>query len=132
MSEQIKRALLVDDCEVTRRLIGMALAATGVHEFIVAADGAEAIARLQAEKVEVVILDRRMSGMDGLECTRRIRAGIDGIDPHISIVLLTAVTGSESEREAYEAGVDLFMEKPISIRKIQAGISRIIAGKTQA
>ena len=64
-----------------------------------------------------------MDVMDGLECTRRMRAATDCIDPKLAIILQT---GSDSERAAYDAGADLFMEKPFSIKKLDAGIVKII------
>ena len=71
-------------------------------------------------------MDWKMDVMDGLECTRRIRAGIDGIPPKLPIILLTGMTGKSSESAAYEAGADLFMEKPFSIKKLHAGVMKIL------
>ncbi|WP_156520882.1 response regulator, partial [Magnetospirillum moscoviense] len=97
-----------------------------VKEIIEAANGEEAIAQIGSSRAQLVIMDWKMDVMDGLECTRRIRAGTDGIDPKLPIILLTGMTGSDSEGDAYEAGVDLFMEKPFSIKKLHAGVVKIL------
>jgi two-component system chemotaxis response regulator CheY/two-component system phosphate regulon response regulator PhoB len=65
--------------------------------------------------------------MDGVECTRHIRAGIKGIDQALPIILLTGNVGPSFQVEAYAAGVDLFIEKPFSIRKLSAAITKVLA-----
>ncbi len=69
--------------------------------------------------------------MDGLKCTRRIRSGIEGIDPKTIIVLLTGMVGEENERTAYAAGVDLFLEKPVSLKKLHMGLAKVL-GRLEA
>lgn len=64
------------------------------------------------EKPEVVFLDIDMPGMDGYEACRRLRADPD--TAHSTIVMLTAASGDLAEREAEDAGADLFLSKPFS------------------
>jgi CheY-like chemotaxis protein len=120
------RAVVVEDNSQMRALIHTVLGSIGFKEIIEAANGEEAIMQIGRSRAQLVIMDWKMDVMDGLECTRRIRAGTDGIDPKLPIILLTGMTGSDSERAAYEAGADLFMEKPFSIKKLHAGIEKII------
>ena len=126
MASQLKRAVIVEDSPRMRDLIHESLGFFKVQEIVEAQDGAEAIAALQSGGADIVIMDWKLEAMDGLECTRRIRAGIDGIDPTIPIILLTGVAGEETERAAYAAGVDYFMEKSFfSLKHLHAGLVNI-------
>ena len=123
---QITRALIVDDFSPTLHLIQMVLEASGPMEIVTAGNGAEAIAALQAGGADIVFMDWQMEGMDGLECTRRIRAGPDGIDPKIPIIMLTAMDDRNIEKEAEAAGVNFFMRKPFSIKQMHAGLKKVL------
>ena len=121
-----RRAIIVEDSAPMRELIKMALAAVGISEVVVVTNGAEAIATLQASGADIVFMDWQMDVMDGLECTRRIRAGVDGIDPKTIIVLVTGMVGEKNAETAYAAGVDLFLEKPVSMKKLRAGVEKVL------
>ena len=109
-----------------RELIHMVLGALGITEIVVAANGVEAISALQSGGADIVFMDWQMDVMDGLECTRRIRAGIGGIDPNTIIVLVTGMVGEKNAETAYAAGVDLFLEKPVSMKKFRAGVEKAL------
>ncbi len=121
----------MDDDPQVRDLVHHVMAQLGIANVVEASNGAEAITALQSTKAELAIIDRNMEIMDGLECTRRIRGGIDGIDPNLSIILLTGVLRTEAEKEAYEAGVNFFMEKPFSVRSLYWGIVKVRAGASE-
>ncbi len=127
MVAKISRAVTVEDDAPMRELIKIALKTFGISEISQAANGVEAISVLQACKADIVFMDWQMDDMDGLECTRRIRSGIAGIDPKTIIVLLTGMVGKENECTAYAAGVDLFLEKPVSLKKMQMGLAKVLS-----
>lgn len=81
-------------------------------ELAEAADGLEAVVVAGRENPEVVFLDVDMPGMDGFEACRRLRA--DAETAEATIVMLTASSGDAAEREAEDAGADLFLTKPFS------------------
>ncbi len=122
----IKRAIVVDDNSQVRQLIGLVLQSLGAQTIAMAGNGEEALASIRDGGADIIIMDRMMDVMDGLECTRRIRKGIAGIDPKTPIILLTGVADEDSENAAYAAGVDLFLGKPFSIRTIYSGVSKVI------
>ncbi len=126
MNKAIVRAVVVEDNIQMRGLIHMVLGSFAVREIAEAQNGVEAIAALQAGGADIVIMDWKMDVMDGLECTRRIRAGIEGIDPTLPIILLTGNVGKESEAAAYAAGASLFMEKPFSLKQLHAGVTKVL------
>ncbi len=127
MVHEINRAVVVEDSPSMRELIHIALGAFKAKEIVDAVDGVEALRVLQDKPTDIILMDWKMEGMDGLECTRRIRAGVEGISPAIPIILLTGVTGPEAEASAYEAGVSLYMAKPLSLKKLFAGLANVLA-----
>jgi CheY-like chemotaxis protein len=126
MNTQLRHAVIVEDNAPMRELIHMVLEACGVSDIVMAANGAEAIAALQSTGADIVFMDWQMEVMDGLECTRLIRSGIDGIDPKTIIILVTGMIGEKNEATAYAAGVDLFLEKPVSMKKLRAGVEKVL------
>ena len=121
-----KRAVVVEDNGSMRELIQMVLGAFGVSEVVSAVNGVEAISALQSAGADIVFMDWQMDVMDGLECTRRIRAGVDGIDPKTIIVLVTGMVGEKNAEIAYAAGVDLFLEKPVSMKILHVGMEKML------
>ena len=126
MNIRPKRAVVVEDNVSMRELIQMVLGAFGVSEVVSAINGVEAISALQSAGADVVFMDWQMDVMDGLECTRRIRTGVDGIDPKTIIVIVTGMIGEKNAEVAYAAGVDLFLEKPVSMKILQAGMEKVL------
>ena len=105
------KILVADDDPVSRMVVVAALEDLG-HACVQAADGEEAWRLFTAESPDVVISDRMMPGLDGLELCRRIRAG--EITSYTYIVLTTAL-GAESEiLDGMEAGADDYLTKPVA------------------
>lgn len=126
MDNQIRRALIVEDAPMMRDLVKAVLGGFGVQDIALAANGVEAIDVLKSGGADIVFMDRKMDVMDGLECTRRIRDGIEGINPRTPIILMTGMSGDASEKAAYAAGVDHFLEKPISMVQLHAGVVKVL------
>ncbi|MGH8563840.1 MAG: ATP-binding protein [Gammaproteobacteria bacterium] len=104
-----RRVLVVDDEENGRNLLRDLLAPLGfeVHE---ARDGHEAVQATARQRPDVILMDMRMPGLDGLEATRRIRAL-----PELEHTLIIAVSASAFEHNrarCLEAGADDFLPKP--------------------
>ena len=104
--------LIVDDDAFIRKLVATTLEDVAGFELLEAADGQEAVDTARERPAELVFLDIDMPRMDGFEACRRLRA-IDGTAA-ATIVMLTAAAGEEAERQAEEAGADLFLTKPFS------------------
>ena len=119
------RVLLAEDVAVNRELIALMLSAHGVRLQAVA-DGAEAVRAAETEAFEVVLMDMQMPVMDGLEATRRIRAGA-GPSADARIVALTANVLPEEVGRCFAAGVDDHLSKPLSSAALAA---QLRAGRT--
>jgi PAS domain S-box-containing protein len=104
------RILLVDDSEINRRVAGRILQLEGAS--VTAAEGgSEAIARIREEApFDLVLMDVQMPGIDGIETTRRIRAGWS--DVALPIVALTAGALASERERALDAGMNNFISKP--------------------
>ncbi|OAN49545.1 hypothetical protein A6A04_19185 [Paramagnetospirillum marisnigri] len=126
----LKRAVIVEDNPQIRDLVHMVLTSIGISDVTEAGNGEEALTALKEGGADIVIMDWKMDVMDGLECTSRIRAGVDGVDPRLPIILLTAMGGKDSETAAYAAGVDHFMVKPFSIKSLHASVTKVLGSRT--
>ena len=112
MSTAAGRAvMIVDDDPFIRHLIATTLEDVAGFELYEAADGVEAIEIAAQVRPAIVFLDIDMPRMGGIEACRRLRALDEG--RHATVVMLTAA-GPEAEREAHDAGADLFLTKPFS------------------
>jgi CheY-like chemotaxis protein len=104
--------LIVDDDPFIRKLVSTTLEDVAGFEPAEAPSGDEALELARAAPPALVFLDIDMPGLDGYEVCRRLRA--EPVTSNATIVMLTAAAGEEAEREAEEAGADLFLTKPFS------------------
>ncbi len=104
--------LVVDDDPFIRKLVATTLEDVSEFELHEAADGVEALEVAIREQPAIVFLDVDMPRMDGIDVCRRMRS--DPATSETTIVMLTAVHGDHVEREAEDAGADLFLTKPFS------------------
>jgi PAS domain S-box-containing protein len=105
------RVLLAEDNPVNQKLAITLLQNQG-HGVEVVADGEAALAALERELFDVVLMDVQMPGMDGLEATRRIRAR-EGSGPHIPIIAMTAYAMKGDRERCLAAGMSDYLAKPI-------------------
>jgi signal transduction histidine kinase len=111
------RILAVDDDVVARMAIRGMITALG-HECLLAVDGRQAWQTLQTEPVDVVITDRIMPDLDGLELCRRIRA-ITAPAGYIYVVLASALGEDEQARDGMIAGADDYLAKPLRAAQLE-------------
>ena len=103
------RVLAVDDDPVSRICVEAVLQDLG-HECLVAADGREAWELLQRTAVDVLVTDRQMPHLDGLQLVDKVRQLKSG---HVYIVLLTGLGSAFQAREGMLAGADDYLVKPV-------------------
>jgi len=118
-----RSVLVVDDDPFVRKLIATTLEDVAEFELHEAADGVEALAVALRERPTLVFLDVDMPRLDGIEACRRMRA--DHASAGATIVMLTAAHGDSVEREAEDAGADLFLTKPFSPLELLRLVDRL-------
>lgn len=121
-----RRILVVDDDPRNRRLVDALLTPEG-YEVLQAESGARALEIIVLERVDVVLLDRMMPGMDGLETCRRIRKDLGKVD--LPIVFVTALADRDSRIAAKTAGADDFLVKPLDESELFARIQNLVEVK---
>jgi CheY-like chemotaxis protein/HPt (histidine-containing phosphotransfer) domain-containing protein len=114
------RVLVVDDIAMNRDIAQSFLTLAG-HEAVCAEGGAEAIAVVASQPFDVVLMDVRMPGIDGLEATRRIRAG-RGLGQNVPIIGLTAQAFAEQVTACRMAGMDGHLAKPYGPKALIAAV----------
>jgi two-component system OmpR family response regulator len=114
------KILVVDDDPHIQEVICFALSKAGMTP-LTAKDGAEALARFEADGADLVILDIGMPEIDGLEVCRRIRKRSD------APILFLSARGDEIDRViGLEIGGDDYVVKPFSPRELVARVSAIL------
>lgn len=114
------RILTVDDQPRVRSGMRALLASRfDIAEIYEAADGAEAVRRVQELKPEVVLMDILMPEMDGLESTRLIKA----LQPHVHVIALSMYT--EYREAALAAGADGFVSKAEAAERLLDTIAEV-------
>ncbi|GAB6903107.1 response regulator transcription factor [Kineosporia succinea] len=121
------RILIVDDQDEVRAGI-RALLALDPALVVVGdlSDGLQVVPFLREHPVDLVLMDIRMPGIDGVEATRRIRAGHAG--EQVRIIVLTTFDQDENVLAALRAGADGFLSKTVSPGELVAGIAEVVNG----
>jgi two-component system, cell cycle response regulator len=104
------RVLVVDDILANVKLLQARLQAE-YFEVIPAFSGQEALDICQQERVDVILLDVMMPGMDGFEACRRIKA--DPATQDVPVIMVTALDQPSDKLQGLEAGADDFLSKPV-------------------
>ena len=125
------RVLLVDDDADVRTLCNRFLTREG-YEVEEAVDGLDALTKVSQHAPDVIIMDAMMPNLDGLECTRRLKA--DPLTSDIPIIMASVRTKQEDIIAGLEAGVDEYVTKPIRPREFVLRVrsmSRLYRGKQE-
>jgi len=92
------------------------------YEVFIARDGSEAMAIVDSEKPEIVVLDIMMPKVDGYQVCEYIKKKSNY---DMRVIFLSAKTKEEDIKKAYEIGADLFLTKPFSPRNLIRNIKEI-------
>ncbi|MFF5289908.1 response regulator transcription factor [Paractinoplanes globisporus] len=115
------RVLVVDDDPTVSDVVRRYLEQDGC-EVRLAADGADGLAAIAAQRPDLVVLDLMMPGIDGLEVCRRLRRQL----PDLPVIMLTAL-GEEADRVlGLEVGADDYVTKPFSPRELVLRIRSVL------
>jgi CheY-like chemotaxis protein len=120
------RVLLAEDNRTNQKVATIMLQRLG-HEVAVAANGAEAVDALKADRYDLVLMDVQMPEVDGFEATRRIRDPQSGVlDARVPIVAMTAHAMKGDRERCLESGMDGYLAKPIKPADLREIIERFV------
>jgi two-component system sensor histidine kinase BarA len=115
--------LVVEDDALNRTIVCAMLRHAG-YDVSMAQDGQSALAALAARDFDLVLMDWHMPDMDGLEVTRRLRAGAASeAARHVPIVALTANAFAEDRAACLQAGMNDYLSKPVLAASLVAMVA---------
>lgn len=112
-----RTVLIVDDIEDNRILLERSLQSAG-YRSLCADSGANALAMLTTESVDIVLLDWMMPGLSGLDTLRAIRQSYSA--SRMPVIMCTAVGEDQNIVDAMEAGANDYVVKPVSLPVLRA------------
>ncbi len=115
------KILIIDDERPIRETLEMFLREKG-YEVLTSEDGEGGLEALQNERPEIVILDIRLPGMDGLEVLRRIREAGE----YIHVIMITAYRDAETTKQAMKLGAYEYIHKPLDADEFEVAIERAV------
>jgi CheY-like chemotaxis protein len=115
--ESSLKILLAEDNPINQKLAVRMLEKRG-HRLTVASNGREALAALQKEAFDLVLMDIQMPEMDGFEATAAIRESERGTGKHQPIVAMTAHAMKGDDQRCLDAGMDDYLAKPIRSEEV--------------
>ena len=121
----MKRVLVVDDSPTIRKLIGYVLRR---KDYIIeeAEDGMDAMEKLSNSEIDLVIVDLNMPNMDGISFVKNLRGSYYNLD--LPVIMLTTTNDDELKKEAYGAGINMFLHKPIQPDVLIYKIESLLGG----
>jgi len=121
------KILIVDDQPGVRQLLMEAFREDG-HEVSLAANGSEALGVLAQFVPDLVLMDMKMPGMNGIETLREIRAA----KFEVAAILMTAYGDSHNSEQAEELGVVGYLSKPFDLLELRRHVEKGLAGTLAA
>ncbi len=121
----MKKILVVDDSPTIRKLIGYVLRK---KDYVTeeAEDGMDAMEKLSSSEIDLIIVDLNMPNMDGISFVRNLRNSYYNLD--LPVIMLTTTSDNDLKNEAYGAGVNMFLNKPIQPEVLIYKIESLLGG----
>ncbi|HEY5629681.1 MAG TPA: response regulator transcription factor [Candidatus Limnocylindrales bacterium] len=126
MTQTARRVLLIDDHEMSRRGLRAMLSTAHWAEVVGEADGCQrGLAQIEALRPDIVLLDIRMPGLDGLACLDEIKK----VEPPVAVVIVTLYSDRGYVLEAIRRGAAGYVLKEASAKEIIATIAAVADGQ---
>jgi len=89
-----------------------------LYEVVTAISGEEALKKIEKERPQVILLDLKMPGKDGIEVLKEIKQRY----PKIKVIMVTAVETSDKIEQAIKLGADNYITKPLSLEYLEMDV----------
>jgi signal transduction histidine kinase/HPt (histidine-containing phosphotransfer) domain-containing protein len=125
------KILLAEDSLYNQKLAVSLLERRG-HTVTVAGNGAEAVALVQSQSFDLVLMDVQMPEVDGMEATRLIREGERASGRRVPIVAMTAQAMKGDRERCLESGMDDYLSKPVRAAQLYGMIASVLSRSAAA
>jgi len=116
-----KKILVVDDEVMVRVMLRKILIKEG-YKVLSARDGERAIKKIENEEFDLVLLDLKMPGIDGMETLEKIRK----INKNIPVILISGYLTNEKVERATKLGISDYIEKPFNLHEVELKTRRAL------
>lgn len=119
-----KKVLIAEDSSVIQNLTKKILMMQNysIHS---AKNGEQVLKALESETFDIILMDINMPKMDGMECTRAIRALDDKVKAAIPIIAITGNAKNYSIDEFKEAGINEYLQKPLNFDQLVETVKKL-------
>jgi CheY-like chemotaxis protein len=129
---KLQLRILVAEDNIVNQLLATGVLEKEGHTVLIAGNGAQALAALQRETLDLVLMDLQMPVMDGLEAAAAIRKNETGTNRHIPIIAMTAHAMARDKDRCLAAGMDDYISKPIRGGELLSLIEKTMEANTLA
>jgi DNA-binding response OmpR family regulator len=119
------KILVIDDEPGIRDLLDTLLRRKG-YEVVLAETGQKGVDLFRRERPDVIVLDLKMPGMDGLSVLQQVRS----VDPEKPVIILTGAGTAETEQKVRALGVTEYVEKEFSLHLLGDSLKRLLNNTT--
>ena len=131
-SSSVIHVLIVDDNPVNRLLVNQVIMSEWPHAQVVQAEnGKKALAVLDTQAFDIVLMDMLMPEMDGIEATGVLRHSVDRINRHVPILGLTANISTDDHIRCIKAGMNDVVLKPFDKEKLAKRVHQLLESNRQ-
>ena len=120
------RVLVAEDNAVNQKVAARMLEKAG-HSVVIVSNGREALAQLEAQPFDVVLMDVQMPEMDGMEATALLRERERATGAHVPVIALTAHAMKGDRERCEAAGMDSYLSKPLQAGELLKALDAISA-----
>jgi two-component system sensor histidine kinase/response regulator len=125
------RVLVAEDNPFNQQLVELLLRRQG-HDIRVVSDGREALAVLEQDRFDLMLLDVHMPGCDGFQVIEALRRREQATGGHLPVIALTARAMKSDRERCLQAGMDDYLAKPIAAAELVRVMDRVLAGRPAA
>ena len=119
-----KKILIVEDDRLIALDYEMSLERLGFVITSIVDTGEDAIEHAENERPDLVLMDLRLPGMDGLECFKELKK----INPTVKVIVVSIIAREDTMKEAKELGAKGYVIKPITEQKLITEIKKVMGG----
>ncbi len=122
----MKKILVAEDSSALLNLVSRVLNQSGKFEVIGVKDGKSVLSKLEAEAIDLILMDIQMPKMNGLDCIQSIRA-LESEKAQVPVVAITGNALNMSDEEFKAKGFNGYLPKPIDFHKLVEEVQRLTA-----